>query len=317
MAEHFICLTIDIDPDELSGNEINRFSDSFSCFELIQNFPDFINQNLGSVPITWFVRIDNQIAHFWGSPLYLLNKYEDFWSYVKSLGHEIGWHPHLYKWDEHNSTFEIETNILNAQKLLKTIHNLLKMDGVKLKSFRNGEGWQHPILFDLIEEFGFCVESSVIPGRIVAEEPLKSWVNAPNHTYFPSKNNLAEVGLSRSMLECPMSSWLTKAPYDKSPRIRYINPAIHNKLFVDALKLNPNLFNNDKEEIVVWNFISHPADIAKRVPNADLLYNRSYENYANNIEAFVEIIQSKGDSVNFATLSNASEMWRKRNENKG
>src|SRR5947208_1867895 len=98
MTKHLICITIDIDPDGFSGVATNRNSSSFESFKKLQTFPDIIQQEIKiPVPITWFIRIDDQINYFFGNRFYLIEKFQNFWDYIGIRQHELAWHPHIYQ----------------------------------------------------------------------------------------------------------------------------------------------------------------------------------------------------------------------------
>ena len=49
------------------------------------------------IPVTWFVRVDNQIADIYGRPGHLLETHRDLFERLRARGDEIAWHPHLYR----------------------------------------------------------------------------------------------------------------------------------------------------------------------------------------------------------------------------
>src|SRR5438552_18732922 len=101
MKHHLICLSVDTDPDGLSGKLTNRRALAWQGLEQAQNLPNDLHDlghALGTqLPVTWFIRADGQLRDVLGTPLYLLEKFEQFWVDVMRCGHELGWHPHLYR----------------------------------------------------------------------------------------------------------------------------------------------------------------------------------------------------------------------------
>jgi hypothetical protein len=96
---HLVCLTVDTDPDGLSGKVTNRQTLTWQGLENLQRSPELTEPDprLGKIPITWFVRADGQLESILGSAAYLIEKYDRWWTTVRRAGHEIGWHPHLYR----------------------------------------------------------------------------------------------------------------------------------------------------------------------------------------------------------------------------
>ena len=121
--------------------------------------------------------------------------------------------------------------------------------------FRHGEGWHTPETYATVERLGFLCDSTAIPGRVGAAGHPMNWESAPNRPYFPSSDDLRKAGPERALLELPMNTWLVEAPYDATPRIRYINPAVHPKLFANALQDWENTRKFSPSELHIWVMI--------------------------------------------------------------
>src|SRR5205823_14129551 len=105
------------------------------------------------------------------------------------------------------------------------------------------------------------------------------------------------------LLEIPLTTWLVQAPYDATPRTRYINPAIHEHLFVRATEsLKPRDCNQ------IWTLVIHPDEAYADGP-ADLLYSRCPKRVRRNIESLVRAIQDWGHQPQFVTVSEAGSQW--------
>lgn len=309
---HTICLTVDIDPDGLSGKVNNRDAMGFAGFEAIHNFHEIINKTLNiNVPITWFVRADEQIKLHYDDELYLFKRYAVFWKYVESeLHHEIGWHPHLYEIKEGKviGLLSDETKLVEeVKKISKKISKL----NLTIKSFRNGESWMTPLLMDTVEGLGFMVDSTAIPGRADIHIPLRNWTKTPYSFYYPDLNYSSYVGAKRKIIEAPMTSWIFKTSYDTIPKVRYINPAIKTELFKKGI----NYINNNWEKYENcnnWVFITHPEEIAPQ-SKEDILYGFSQQIYADNVLLFKEFLNNRNIDVYFKTITNAVNNWSNAN----
>ena len=308
MTKHLLCLSIDTDPDGLSGKVTNRQTLRWEGLENVQN----VTEVLGNIPITWFVRADGQLESILGSASYLLEKYESFWKSVRHAGHEIGWHPHLYRQSRQDDEATLITDSTEAREELERLWSTVRT-ALPATSFRHGEGWHSPETFATVERLGIHCDSTAIPGRKVAAGHPMNWENASNQPYFPSKTNLCEAGPARSLLELPMNTWMVQAPYDTAPRLRYMNPAVHSKIFANALRNWENTRNFSPSKLHIWVMIFHPDEVLP-TRGEDGLYSRSVSELSANLSCFQESLQRSGHDVEWVTVAQAAERWRKQEQ---
>jgi hypothetical protein len=313
MKHHLICLTADTDPDGLSGKVTNRRALAWQGLTQAQQLPEDLHElsaSLGSpIPLTWFVRADGQLRDLLGTSLYLLDKFEDFWNQVRDLGHEIGWHPHLYT---HSSACDepvLVTDPSEASAELERLWNDLQTSSFIPTAFRNGEGWHCAQTLRTVEKFSLVCDSTAIPGRAGGNHHPMNWLGTPNQPYFPDNDDIRVPGAERPLLEMPMNTWLVQAPYDTEPHLRYMNPAIHESLFAVALDRWETSINDDHSSLYVWVLIFHPDEIMD-VEKPDLLYAHSRAALCRNIQKIANRVQQAGHTFDFATLSDAALRWR-------
>ncbi len=311
MKKHLICLTVDTDPDGLSGKITNRQTLSWEGLERLRQLPDEMAdfEKLGRVPITWFVRADGQLESVLGNAAYLLETYETFWAQVKNAGDEVAWHPHLYRQEKPEDAAVIITDPLQARDELERLWNKLKTT-LHPTTFRNGEGWHTPETYAAVERLGFRCDSTAIPGRRGGNGHPMNWEGAPNQPYFPIADDLCRSGPARSLLELPMNTWHLHAPHDDAPRIRYMNPAVHPHLFANALKNWENACKVLTADLCIWVMIFHPDEVLATQPD-DALYSRSTQALCANLVAFAECSRRTGEEFEWATVSEAADRWRK------
>jgi hypothetical protein len=310
VKEHLLCLTVDTDPDGLSGKVINRQTLRWNGLEHLQTLSDDFAAapEPGPVPLTWFVRADGQLESILGTPSYLLEKYATFWSKVGAWGHELAWHPHLYRQQRPDDAVALITDPNEAQDELERLWS-----GVKpcwaATAFRNGEGWHTQETYAMVERLGFHSDSTAIPGRSGPKGHPMNWVGAPNEPYFPQSEDLCKSGRPRDMLEIPMNTWFLQAPHDPSPRLRYMNPAVHCSLFAKALESWENACKVSPSELSVWVMIFHPDELLE-TQGADGLYSRSIRDLRNNLQAMADCLRRLEHKFEWTTLSYAGERWR-------
>ena len=308
MTKHLLCLTIDTDPDGLSGKVTNRQTLRWDGLEHLQNLPEILK----NIPITWFIRADGQLESILGSAAYLLEKYENFWTSVRRAGHELGWHPHLYRQSKPEDEATIITDPNEAREELEHLWTTIR-PALPATSFRHGEGWHSPETYATVERLGFRLDSTAIPGRKGAAGHPMNWENAPNHPYFPSATDLCKAGRERSLLELPMNTWMVQAPHDTAPRLRYINPAVHFKIFANALRNWENTRNFSSSKLHIWVMIFHPDEVSP-AQGEDGLYSRSLSELSANVACFQESLQRSGQDFEWVTIAQAADRWRQHQE---
>jgi hypothetical protein len=153
---HLFCLTIDTDPDGLSGRTTDRGALGWESLLGIRSLPD----TLGSaaclagmcVPITWFVRIDGHLRSALGSSFYLLDRFSGLWEEARQRGHELGWHPHLYDCTRPGEVPGIISDSAMACDELRRLGDEMSAAAFFPRCFRNGEGWHTAATLTTIEE---------------------------------------------------------------------------------------------------------------------------------------------------------------------
>jgi hypothetical protein len=310
VRKHLLCLTVDTDPDGLSGLVTNRQTLRWEGLARLQRLPNELAgfAKLGRVPITWFVRADGQLESLLGNAAYLLETYNTFWTNVKQAGDEVAWHPHLYSQKSPEDAAVIITDARQAQDELERLWTKLKSI-LAPTVFRNGEGWHTAETYATVERLGFRCDSTAIPGRTGGSGHPMNWTAAPNQPYFPASHNLCNPGPDRAMLELPMNTWHLLAPHDLSPRVRYMNPAVHPHLFANALKNWENACNALPADLHVWVLIFHPDEVLA-TRGDDALYARSTQALCANLVSMAESLRRLGHDFEWVTVSAAAERWR-------
>ncbi len=314
MNHHLFCLTIDTDPDGLSGKSTNRRALSWDGLAEAQNLPQHLhglgNSSASVLPITWFIRADGQLRNAFGTSLYLLEKFENFWHQVKDWGHELGWHPHLYSQIGYDDEPVLMTDPSEACDELERLWADLATSSFKLTSFRNGEGWHCAQTFATVEQFHLVCDSTAIPGRCGGDHHPMNWIGTPNQPYFPDRHDIRIPGAQRALLEMPMNTWEVQTPYEAAPKIRYMNPAVHESLFAAALDKWETAVKMGAEALYVWVLILHPDEVMS-IPTMDFLYAHSRQALTQNILALTARVQRLGHSFEFVTLAEAATRWKK------
>ncbi len=312
MKKHLLCLTVDTDPDGLSGKTTNRQTLSFAGLKSMRTLPEELAAfpGLGRIPITWFVRADGQLESILGNPAHLIEIHHHFWSTVQAAGDELGWHPHLYRQAGADDRAVLITHPAQANDELERLWNKVR-NIFHPTAFRNGEGWHTPETYTMIERLGFNCDSTAIPGRNGGSGHPMKWDGAPNQPYFPAATDLCQSGPERSCLELPMNTWRLRAPHDEVARIRYMNPAVHPQLFSDALRGWENSCRSLPSGMYVWVMIFHPDEILPSL-GSDALYARSPPVLCENLVSIALTLARMEHEFEWLTISEAARRWRER-----
>jgi hypothetical protein len=302
---------VDTDPDGLSGKVTNRRSLKFDGLSALRDLPDQLSsleKTCGTIPVTWFVRADGQLESILGSVTYLLETYQDLWLKAQSSGHELGWHPHLYRQQRADDDATMITDPAEASDEIERLWSRL-FPVLSATSFRNGEGWHSPQTYATVEHLGFLCDSTALPGRRGVDGHPMNWLNAPNQPYFPGPNDLCVAGPQRALVELPMNTWQLQGPHDATPRTRYMNPAVHPQLLADSLKGWADTFETLASDLCVWVLIFHPDEVFSTFA-PDALYARSLDTLCANLASMSDSVRRLGHEFEWVTVSRAAQQWR-------
>ncbi len=314
-----LCLTIDTDPDGATGSPagLRRDARGFESLRRIESLRAAIAcaaDRLGlPIPVTWFIRCDDQIAAMHGHAAYLLEAFAPLWHEVRAAGDELAWHPHLYDLRTGPPALERDPQRLAAQlercwQMLRETAAAVSLTGERCwRSFRSGEGYLTPAIVECVERLGLAIDSSVIPGRSDASD----WRRAPRHPYHPAPDDPARAGPPRALLEVPVRTWRVQAPYDPQPRVRYVDPAIHPPLFAAAL--GRTLRDDPPADDAVWVMVLHP-DEALPAAKSDALYARDPQAVCENLCTLVRSLRSAGFDVRFDVVGRVGATERRSDE---
>lgn len=174
--------------------------------------------------ITWFLRSDDQMKILYDDPAWIVRNFRSLWKELESEGDEIGWHPHLWRWNERIESWYPELEDKGW------IENCLE-EGFKsfsgefrLMSSRMCWNFHNNITMNKINELGIAVDISAMPGqkfiKYVYESayfPNYDWEGSPEHPYFPShldyRREADKNGPPLNILEIPLTNFKISLPW--------------------------------------------------------------------------------------------------------
>ncbi len=248
------------------------------------------------IPVTWFFRCDDSVAHSLGCEEGLLIYLQDFIKRRKLLGDAFGLHPHFYKQlDKNSAVWGVETTpegqralILRAAKAWKRFFN----EPPKLS--RMGEAIMSLAIAETLDEIGIDLDSTSLSGRERKGDGFfVNWLDAPHKSYKPCKQNYCKEATqtisSFQFTEAPFSMLPLHASYDKEPLLRYLNLAYHPEIVKKGLP-----FLTNKKSVIT--ILHHHEIDAKREPGPLLTFQ------IDSVEKNIRNIISELGEIRFCTL---------------
>ena len=301
MKDFNICITIDTDADPNIKNTYNKNSISFKNLDLglekiYQKFEEIERKVGQKIPITWFVRADNQIQHKFGDYDFLFKNHSIFWEKVIKQNHEIQWHAHIYEFFNDQWIFPRNDEYFLIE--IEKIYNYLKKNVFSPQCVRIGEAYMNNSIMNFIKNLGILADSSALPGRIRQDqEKVFDWSETNNFPYYPSENNYQKQSQdSGKFLEIPMNTIKMQTSYDKEPILRYVNLSFLPNLMNKGL----NNFIQNKETLVS---ITHPFELFEDFKTNEGLISYDINSIEKNIMNLIQICEKNNKKINFLKIS--------------
>ena len=186
-----ILICIDIEPDERAIDP--RVRADWPGFEKSYEFFSVLRQRLeiatGSpVHFSWFLRMDPQVTHVYGSPDWVVTRYPHLIEALAAAGDELGLHTHAWRWDENCQEWIEDFGDQRwvdhcVRSSFEAFHTSLNRP---CKSFRFGDHWTNDQTVDLLEEQGAKFDLTVEPGATGTLVPGESFTGTfPDYTQIP------------------------------------------------------------------------------------------------------------------------------------
>jgi len=280
LSESRIVLVMGCDCDPLGPSALprqGRASDWQLTAQILKALAAKLRNLLPQGPalkLTFLIRSDTYMQEAFGEYAYCARVSHDFLDEMRSEGHEIGWHPHLWRWSG-KWVAELEDSEFIKGCLVNGFNSL--NDYFRLSSVRTGWDFMSNEIMETFESLGLQADFSALPGIKYHETErgiAHDWVGAPTRFYFPSRNDYraAAVGARFEVLEMPIT--LTESPRPVSwirPFIDWRHGARRSTTRYEALNIAKHpIFNRhafervldraDHSSYILSYF--HPSDLA-------------------------------------------------------
>jgi len=161
--------------------------------------------------MTFLVRSDAYMQEAFGDYAYCARVSHDSFEWLRSKGHEIGWHPHLWRWSgkwiaEFGSPEFIRDCLANGFSSL--------CDYFPVTSVRTGWDFMSNEVMETFQSLGIVADFSALPGiqyQDLAHGGGCNWLGTPSRFYFPSREDyrLPITVSGFKVLEMPISLTMT------------------------------------------------------------------------------------------------------------
>lgn len=259
----------------------------------------------GKPPVmTWFVRVDDQLASTYGSPAYLLDHYGDMWGSYRKEGDEIAWHPHLYRRNKDGWELEMDREQLHRQ--MERAYQCMSDLGYKPHSSRIGESYVSLDLMMKLEELGLSCDSTAMPGR-KRQDAFRTldWEPTPQTPYYPSRSDYRVPGEDHfNVLELPMSMVISRTGYDSRPLKRYVDLSFRNEVIGKGIQE----YVKDARLLIT---VTHPAGVLSGIYDGEHgLVGFSMDNFRVNVKTIIEACESAGRAFEFVTINQYHKLYK-------
>ena len=232
--------------------------------EVLNNFED----SYGNIPrVVWHLRSDNQIKSIWGEWNYPVTEYRYLWRSLKREGDEIGWHPHLWRFDStRNSWYQerqdvrwIKDCLKNGYKAITSVFNI--------ESSRMGWDFHNNLTMRLLSELGIKYDLSAVPGVAYngGMYNIYDWEPTPHHPYYPSIADYRVPGTpSLNILEIPLTTfkfpWYMHWAYTRVMHTSLCTAHLGKHPFIMKYAIKHAINNAKKNSKYLLNMFFHPGD---------------------------------------------------------
>lgn len=275
----------------------------------------------GQPPMTWLLRSDRQIAELYGHAAFCFRAFAHIWADEQRHGSEIGWHPHLYRWDDRGGRWAPYLGEDDDPEVLERCLAALR-ECADIRVVRTGWCYHSNALMELFDCLALHVDASAIPGSVERHNWHHDWTGTGRRPFRPSRRDYRTAGTnaddSLNLQELPVivrrlapsqhairygvravravRSDLARWPAWEGSRWQGVTITRHRGPFVEALRQTLAACSRDEDVFIGTYFHT-----------GELLADQYREAFAQNLERLSDIVQDAGLSLEPTTLTGA---WR-------
>lgn len=159
------------------------------------------------VHFSWFLRMDPQVTHTYGSPDWAVTRYRSLLEEFKARGDELGLHAHAWRWNEETEAWIEDFGDQKwvdhcVRSSFETFQTSLNQS---CRSFRFGDHWMNNETIKLLETLGARFDLTTEPGAL----PCMPF-GEPSTGSFPDYTRIPQVPYRPSEHDFTKQSWWRK-----------------------------------------------------------------------------------------------------------
>lgn len=216
-----VIMCIDVEPDarEIDPSERSDWDGFIEAYHFFDQLRPKLESATGApARFSWFLRMDPQIEHTYGSPSWIVTRYPEIFRELIVAGDELGLHTHAWRWDEVSDRWVVEHGNQNwidhcVRFSFEAFQHAIARP---CYSFRFGDHWMNDETMRLVEELGARFDLTLEPGcqrrgnrnSELSTGTLPDYRSVPRHPYRPAIANFKEVGFTdgRQIQVIPLST---------------------------------------------------------------------------------------------------------------
>ena len=214
-----VVLAIDVEPDdpEFRPGTMEPWLGFEACVELADELRDLLSRaSHRDVRLTWFLRLDPQITHGYGSPTWPFEAYAPLIDRLRAAGDAIGVHPHAWRWDDGPARWiaDVKDDTWVEHCLRVSLDAYRTALDEPCRVHRAGDRYMSNGLAQLLLAEGILVDMTPEPGMrgvpTNSARPhtaaLPDMASVPRRPYFPDRDDWRAAGHETELLMIPLAS---------------------------------------------------------------------------------------------------------------
>ena len=280
--------------------------------------------------IAFCLRSDTQMKDLYGTASWSLEEFGDTWRELKEEGHELAWHPHLWRWSDEKACWiqEIHDSQWIVACLEVGFSEFSRTLGEEPVTCHMGWTYHSNTTMKKVSELGLKVDFSASPGVFYEGGPgddgttydnMIDWRGTPLRWYHPSeadyrrpvRGNEKELAIVEIPKFTSRSALLKKAK-ELGTRTRPVSGGKRGTSVLFQVTILPALFNRftkerlkSKEADPFFATYFHPDELLADKPRSARGAVYSRENLKKNLLTIIRAARKKGRDVTFATGADA------------